>query len=48
VIGALRGWWLKRRKARAATRARAELRALNDHMLRDIGLTRCQIEALFR
>jgi uncharacterized protein YjiS (DUF1127 family) len=31
-----------------ARRARRELDALSDHMLRDIGLRRNQIDALFR
>jgi uncharacterized protein YjiS (DUF1127 family) len=31
-----------------AARTRSELRALSDHMLRDIGLERRQIDALFR
>ena len=32
----------------AAARTRAELRALSDHALRDIGLERRQIDSLFR
>jgi uncharacterized protein YjiS (DUF1127 family) len=31
-----------------ATRLRSELHALNDHMLKDIGLQRGQINELFR
>ena len=35
-------------KALLAARTRAELRALSDRTLRDIGLERGQIDALFR
>lgn len=35
-------------RAIAAARTRAELRALPDRVLRDIGLERAQIDALFR
>ena len=35
-------------QAWAATRTRAELRALSDRALRDIGLERGQIDSLFR
>ena len=48
MIALLRRWWIARRKARAAARARVELRALNDRMLRDIGLRRSEIELLVR
>lgn len=36
------------RKARAAARTRRELRGLSDHMLRDLGLRREQIELVGR
>jgi uncharacterized protein YjiS (DUF1127 family) len=48
MIRALRSWWLARHKAQAADRARRELRSLSDPTLRDLGLTRSQIELLFR
>ena len=48
MIRALGRWWRERRKVRAADRARRELRSLSDRTLRDVGLTRCQIELLFR
>jgi uncharacterized protein YjiS (DUF1127 family) len=48
VIRALRRWWHASRKAREAERTRRELRALSDRTLRDLGLTRCQVELLFR
>ena len=32
----------------SAARSRTELRALSDHTLRDIGLSRGEIESLFR
>jgi uncharacterized protein YjiS (DUF1127 family) len=48
MIALLRGWWRERRKAREAERTRRELRALPDRTLRDLGLTRCQVEMLFR
>ena len=48
MIRALQCWWLAWRKAREAERARRELRALSDRSLHDLGLTRGQIELLFR
>jgi uncharacterized protein YjiS (DUF1127 family) len=48
VIPLLRRWWRERRKAREAERTRRELRALSDRALRDLGLTRGQVEMLFR
>ena len=48
MIAWLRGWWHESRKAREAERTRRELRALSDRTLRDLGLTRCQVEMLFR
>jgi uncharacterized protein YjiS (DUF1127 family) len=39
-LGLLRGW--------KAARERSELRALSDRTLKDIGLSRGQIEQLFR
>jgi uncharacterized protein YjiS (DUF1127 family) len=44
----LLNWWRERRKALEAERTRRELRALSDRTLRDLGLTRCQVELLFR
>jgi len=44
----LRRWWRDKRKARQAERARRELRSLSERTLRDLGLTRCQVELLFR
>ena len=41
-------WGARVRRARAAAQARREMHALSDRALRDIGLTRCQIELLFR
>lgn len=38
-------YWLK---LRTATRTRKELHALSDHLLRDFGLSRSQIDSLFR
>jgi uncharacterized protein YjiS (DUF1127 family) len=35
------------RRARERARAQQELRALSDHLLRDIGLHRSQIDGLF-
>jgi uncharacterized protein YjiS (DUF1127 family) len=41
--------WIKAAlAARRATHTRDELRALSDHVLRDIGLHRGQINELFR
>ncbi|MGQ0547077.1 MAG: DUF1127 domain-containing protein [Betaproteobacteria bacterium] len=48
MIRALRRRWLAWRKAREAERTRRELRSLSDRALRDLGLTRGQIELLFR
>lgn len=39
---------LRLRRAVAAFRARTELRALSDRMLKDIGVSRSEIESLFR
>jgi uncharacterized protein YjiS (DUF1127 family) len=41
---ALRALW----GAWTASRTRAQLRSLNDHTLRDIGIDRTQIDSLFR
>lgn len=38
-------YWLR---LRAAARTRKELHALSDHLLRDLGLRRSQIDSLFR
>ena len=38
-------YWIERWRAR---RTRDELLALDDHRLRDLGLSRAQIKALFR
>ena len=45
VIQACYAWWSRRR---ALARTRRELHALNDHMLKDLGLQRGSIEARFR
>jgi uncharacterized protein YjiS (DUF1127 family) len=44
----LRRWWLRFLAARARARARNELHALSDHLLRDLGLHRSQINSLYR
>jgi len=44
MLRALKGIY----QAWMAARARDELRALSDRTLKDIGLSRAQIEALFR
>jgi uncharacterized protein YjiS (DUF1127 family) len=41
-------WLLKQHKAWVAGRARSELHALNDRMLKDIGMSRSDIDSLFR
>ena len=48
MIRLLAKWWTSLRRARAAAQARREMHALSDRALRDIGLTRGQIELLFR
>jgi uncharacterized protein YjiS (DUF1127 family) len=40
--------WLRIHRAWGAARARGELHALNDRMLKDIGLRRSDIDSLFR
>lgn len=40
--------WLRVRRAWGAARARKELYALSDRMLKDIGVSREQIDSLFR
>jgi uncharacterized protein YjiS (DUF1127 family) len=44
----LRRWWLRFVAARAAARTRKELHALSDHLLRDLGLHRSQINSIYR
>jgi len=44
MISLLKRWWW----AWAAARSRGQLYALSDRMLKDIGLTRGQIDSLFR
>lgn len=44
----LRQLWLNIHRAWNATRARNELLSLSDRTLKDIGLSRSQIDALFR
>jgi uncharacterized protein YjiS (DUF1127 family) len=41
-------YWLKIQRASGAARARRELYALNDRLLKDIGLRRSDIDSLFR
>ena len=40
--------WLRIQRASGAARARNELHALSDRTLKDIGLSRGQIDSLFR
>jgi uncharacterized protein YjiS (DUF1127 family) len=44
----LRRWWLALLRLRAAAQARRELHALSDHLLKDLGLRRAEIDRLFR
>lgn len=44
----LRRWWLALRRLRTAARTRKELHALSDHLLKDLGLNRAQIDSLYR
>lgn len=48
AVRALWKGWLKIHSAWNAARARNELRALSDRTLKDIGLSRGQIDSLFR
>ena len=48
MIRLLAKWWSSLRHAHATAQARREMRALSDRALRDIGVTRAQIELLFR
>ena len=41
-------WWMRFLAARAAARTRNELHALSDHVLRDLGLHRSQINSIYR
>ncbi|HYN13764.1 MAG TPA: DUF1127 domain-containing protein [Burkholderiales bacterium] len=41
-------WLLKQHAAWVAGRVRGELHALNDRMLKDIGMSRSDIDSLFR
>jgi uncharacterized protein YjiS (DUF1127 family) len=44
----LRRWWLGLRRLQIAAETRKELHALSDHLLKDLGLDRAQIDSLFR
>ena len=44
----LRLWWQSLQAERLAAQTRHELHALSDHLLRDIGLERDQIDTLLR
>jgi uncharacterized protein YjiS (DUF1127 family) len=44
MVDLLRRWF----RAWAAARSRTELRSLSDRTLKDIGLSRAEIDALFR
>jgi uncharacterized protein YjiS (DUF1127 family) len=41
-------WWLALLRLQARAQARKELHALSDHLLKDLGLRRSQIDSLFR
>jgi uncharacterized protein YjiS (DUF1127 family) len=45
---ALYGWWLALLRFRTTAQTREELHALSDHLLKDLGLNRAQIDSLFR
>ncbi len=48
ALRALRGWLHQRRRDWQQDVARQQLNRLSDHMLRDIGLRRFEIDGLFR
>lgn len=48
IRSAITGMWSTIRQWRATRRAIAELRTLDDRSLRDIGLLRCEIDAIPR
>jgi uncharacterized protein YjiS (DUF1127 family) len=48
ALRALRRWLRGRERLWAQKAAREQLHALNDRMLRDVGLHRAQIDGLFR
>lgn len=51
IASALHGLWraaVRLQRAWAAARARSELHELSDRTLKDIGLSRAEIDALFR
>jgi len=41
-------WWREMLRRRRVSETRRELLGLSDHRLKDIGLTRAQIDALYR
>jgi uncharacterized protein YjiS (DUF1127 family) len=43
-----RRWWLALLRQRMAAQARKELHGLSDHLLKDLGLRRAEIDSLFR
>lgn len=48
LVRALARHWIRLQRSAAEARSRRELQALNDRTLKDIGLTRGQIDSMFR